>query len=244
MRFSVIVPTYMEEKYIGRCLEAIADQSYPREKYEIIVSDSNSKDNTINIAKRNAKVLVTDKRGISLGRNLGAKEARGEVLVFIDADVVVDKNFLQIIDDALKEGLIGASGIWYPRDGEFLQRALFHIAVGLMVFLDILGKRFYPAMCVAYVRDAFFKVNGFNEGLGMEEDLDLSRRISRLGKCAVVKAYATVSTRRLHRNTFATVMFHALNTVKYLMGMTPSSYYPKEEEVKNWKDLWKLLKRN
>lgn len=234
----------MEERYIGPCLEAIDAQTYPRDKYEIIVSDADSKDATIAVAKKHAKVVVTSKRGIALGRNVGAKEAIGEVFVFIDADVIIGKDFLQTIDLALREGLVGASGIWYPRDGGLLQRVLFHVAVGLMVFLDMFGQRFYPAMCVAYERSAFFKVGGFREELGMEEDLDLSRRISKVGKCAVVKAYATVSTRRLHRNTLATVAFHAINTAKYMLGRKPSSYYPKEEEVKSWKDLWKLSKRS
>ncbi|MEM5873123.1 MAG: glycosyltransferase, partial [Candidatus Aenigmatarchaeota archaeon] len=67
-KISVIIPTYNEEKYIEDTLLSIKYQrfNYP---YEIIVSDSNSKDKTIEIAKKYAnKIIITKKRGISIGR--------------------------------------------------------------------------------------------------------------------------------------------------------------------------------
>jgi len=51
-KISVIVPTYNEEKFIGKCLKALNTQTLPRDEYEIIVSDSSSTDRTVKIAKK------------------------------------------------------------------------------------------------------------------------------------------------------------------------------------------------
>jgi glycosyltransferase involved in cell wall biosynthesis len=91
---SVIIPTLNEEKYIETTLLSIKNQDY-KGKYEIIVVDSNSKDKTVKIARKYAdKVIVTKRRGVSVGRNIGAEVAKGEILLFVDADTTLLPNVI------------------------------------------------------------------------------------------------------------------------------------------------------
>jgi glycosyltransferase involved in cell wall biosynthesis len=98
MKVSVIIPTYNEEKVIKDCLESLFLQSY--KDMEIIVIDDGSKDNTLNILsemKSSTKINVLKQahKGPGMARNLGALSAKGEILVFIDADMTFDEGFIK-----------------------------------------------------------------------------------------------------------------------------------------------------
>ena len=86
---SVIVPTKEEENYIEDTLKAIRNQSYSN--IEIIVSDGCSSDNTIQRAKKLAdQIVINPKISTSAGKNLGARNANGDLLVFVDADTLLE----------------------------------------------------------------------------------------------------------------------------------------------------------
>ncbi|MDI6642623.1 MAG: glycosyltransferase, partial [Candidatus Hodarchaeaceae archaeon] len=99
---SVIIPTLNEGKYLDRTLLAIKGQRYGGE-VEIIVSDSSSEDDTQEIARRyGAKVIASERRGPAAGRNRGAQAAKGDILVFIDADTTPSENLFARINDVLE----------------------------------------------------------------------------------------------------------------------------------------------
>jgi glycosyltransferase involved in cell wall biosynthesis len=76
MKVSVIIPTYNEENYIKNCILALRNQDYKGE-YEIIVSDGNSKDNTVKIAKKFAdKVVVCEKKRNCLSEECWCKSSK------------------------------------------------------------------------------------------------------------------------------------------------------------------------
>lgn len=94
MRVSVIIPAFNEEAEIGRCLKSLQQQTL-KDK-EIIVVDDGSTDKTQEIVQQfSVKLLAQSHLGPGRARNLGAKEARGEILVFVDADMTFDKKFLE-----------------------------------------------------------------------------------------------------------------------------------------------------
>src|SRR5437867_2701970 len=99
---SVIIPSLNEENYIEKSLKSVKAQDYKND-IEIIVADSNSKDNTAKIARKYAKVIVTKRKGISVGRNVGAKKARGEILLFLDADTILMPNVVSEVVRYLEE---------------------------------------------------------------------------------------------------------------------------------------------
>ncbi len=245
MKFSVIVPTYNESGCIAICLESIRGQDFPRAQFEIIVSDSSSTDGTAEIAKPLAdRVVITEKRGIAHGRNYGAQHAAGDILAFADADVMLDKNFLKEMETAFQEkGVVGVTGIGLPGDGGLFQRAVYRGTYLLVRLFDFFGMPFYPGLCVAYRKDAFERINGFREDFGIVEDLDLTKRISELGKCKVRKtATAMVSTRRIQKHALSTIGFHIYSDLRYLFTGRAAKVYPKVEELNSPLDLWRINK--
>ncbi|MGB2869692.1 MAG: glycosyltransferase [Bacteroidota bacterium] len=243
MKFSVVIPTYLEELYLASCLEAIGKQQYERKEFEIIVSDSQSSDGTERVAKERAdRVVSTPQRGIAHGRNIGAKETAGEFLVFVDADVHLGAEFLARCEKAFRdENVVGMTGIAKPEGGTVLQRLTYRMTYLLVRVFQAFGLSLYPGLCVAYRRKAFETVGGFREDFGVVEDLDLSRRVSKLGRCVVdSQAVATVSTRRLRKFGLSTVLFHVYNDLRYLLTGNAARFYPKTEETNSWLDIWRV----
>jgi len=95
-KISVIIPTYNEETNIKKSLIAVKKQrcNIP---YEIIVADGQSSDETVSIAKKFAKVYIAPKKGKSFQVNYVVPKTSGDLLVFLDADTLIDEFFLQKI---------------------------------------------------------------------------------------------------------------------------------------------------
>lgn len=245
MEFTIIIPTYKEEEYIERCLRSVLEQDYDRSEYEIIVSDANSPDKTSAIARKFAdKVIIDDRKGIAYGRNVGARNAIGNILVFIDADVTLLPSFLRQCHKVFSnQTIVGMTGVARPSDGEIPQRFIYHCTYWLVRLFDIIGMSLFPGICVAFRRSVFLQAGGFREDFGVVEDLDLSRRISHIGKCIVNShAQASVSTRRLKKHWFSITLFHIYTDLKYLFTGYAPLQYPKVEEINSWYDLWKQSK--
>ena len=100
---SIIIPTLNEKKYLPKLLESLKKQTY--RDYEMIVADNGSKDRTRDIAKSyGCKVVMGGLPAV--GRNNGAKAAKGDYLLFLDADVVLPKNFLKKFYSEFEEEFI------------------------------------------------------------------------------------------------------------------------------------------
>jgi len=242
MLFSIIVPTYNEEKYIEQCLQSLQHQNVDRAEFEIIVSDGASSDSTHTLAAKLAdRIVVNEKRGASVQRNYGAQQARGEIFVFIDADTHLDSNFLAALKEEFADKKVAAvSGIAYPADGKIPQRLVYRATYVLMQVLHTMNLSLFPAMCVAYRRQAFIDAGGFREDFTTLEDLDLSKRVSKSGDTKIAtRAHAFSSTRRIHKHLVTTVAYHIFCDIRYLLTGKGPKRYPKVEELQSWRDLWK-----
>lgn len=100
MKFSIIVPVYNAEKYIGRCVSSILKQSY--NDYEIIVVNDGSTDNTIEELNKfkdsKIKIISIENSGVSNSRNIGLDLATGDIIGFVDADDYIDSELLEIVN--------------------------------------------------------------------------------------------------------------------------------------------------
>lgn len=96
---SIIIPARNEEKNIIDILNSIK-HNYYKNKYEVIVVDGNSEDKTPEIARKmGAKVIEqTGKLGVGNARNVGWKNAKGDIIVFLEADHIIGKNFINEVD--------------------------------------------------------------------------------------------------------------------------------------------------
>lgn len=94
---SVIVPAYNAETEIGACLGALLNQTYPRDKYEIVVVDNNSADGTAHVIRSYPVRAVSERRKQSsyAARNAGVRAAKGEIFAFTDADCIPSPDWIR-----------------------------------------------------------------------------------------------------------------------------------------------------
>lgn len=97
-QFSVIVPVYNVEKYIGRCIESILEQTFG--DFELILVDDGSSDRSFEVCNqyllkdKRIKMIHQENKGVSAARNTGLKEATGKYIVFVDGDDTIERFFL------------------------------------------------------------------------------------------------------------------------------------------------------
>ena len=106
---AVVVPARNAAGSLADCLEALRTQQVPGERGELIVVDDCSTDDTAKIAAaRGAQVLMADGRGPAAARNLGARAARDEILIFLDADTAPEPGWLDAMLEPFKDATIVA----------------------------------------------------------------------------------------------------------------------------------------
>ncbi|MGH9905172.1 MAG: glycosyltransferase family 2 protein [Pyrinomonadaceae bacterium] len=184
---SVIVPVYNGDKFLSRCLQALtapADLTY-----EVIVVDDCSTDKSAEISRQfGAHVLnMPHQSGPAGARNLGAQHARGEILFFVDADVVVQPDSLErVAMDFLKNPDVAAVFGSYddePAEKNFISqyKNLFHHFVHQQSSKD--AETFW-AGCGAIRRAVFLAVGGYNPERYPRpaiEDIELGYRMRAVG---------------------------------------------------------------
>jgi glycosyltransferase involved in cell wall biosynthesis len=184
-KVSVIIPAFNEEKFLGNCLLSLKEQNF--KDFEIIVVDNNSTDKTTEIAKKFGAILVSEKnQGVAFARNKGAKIAKGEILAFTDADTILPKNWLSRIREEFKRDkeLIAFGGSCQFYSGPISLKLASKFLLKPFLILDKFFSGGFNLMgCnMAIKREAFFKVGGFNENLKLNEDVEISYRLRKMGK--------------------------------------------------------------
>ena len=106
VQISVIIPVYNQERFIGRCLRSILNQSIPRKEYEIILIDDASKDNTLEVIKKylsDIELIQHDEnKGLPASLNTGIKQANGRFIIRLDSDDYVHYEYLNLLSLYLK----------------------------------------------------------------------------------------------------------------------------------------------
>ena len=199
MKISVVIPTLNEGKY----LEPTLFHLKRLKPYEIIVADSHSKDNTAKIAKRYGARIVQAKRGAaSYGRNAGGHAAKGDIIVFIDADSIVFPNILDVIKKDFKSRkIVGWTCTIYGFTPSWKEQIIYNMSNNLVDFLTTYVKKPHaPGIMIAVRKSAFEKVNGFDENLRVMEDHDFAIRVGKLGTFKFSKETCVyTSTRRMDK---------------------------------------------
>ena len=177
---SIIIPTYNEEENIASCLNSLLEQSH--QNFEILVVDDGSKDKTkaivSEIIKENKqiKLLKGEHKGPGTSRNLGAKKSKGKILIFVDADMTFDKDYLKfLIKPILEEKSIGTEdgfqlasnlkNVWSRCWGKYANTRLENIKK--------YDKKGAPDGYIfrAILREEFEKMGGFDPKYGYADDM-------------------------------------------------------------------------
>ncbi len=205
MKFSILIPTLNEEKYIGKLLQSLVEQTY--KDFEVIVVDGNSEDKTIEIIesfkdKLNVKALKAEKRGVSCQRNFAAANAKADHLVFFDADVNPEPSFIEKVNSYISVNDVDILTSWnIPISDKKVDEFLYWVFN--QFYLEPLKHRF-PAAVGTFIyvkKESFNSVGGFHEEINLAEDFDLVRRMFKKGfKYALLKDPAIkFSVRRMEK---------------------------------------------
>ena len=105
MDFSIVVPFFNAEKFIERCVQALVAQTFPADRYEILMVDNNSQDSSAGIVRRfeRVKLLQETEQGSYAARNRGIQDARGSIVAFTDPDCVPREDWLEQIGRAMAQ---------------------------------------------------------------------------------------------------------------------------------------------
>lgn len=237
---SIIITTKNEDAVIGNLIKSILKQTYQR--YEILLVDNNSNDNTLAVAKKFKKVKVFQygpER--SAQRNFGAKKARGDYLFFLDADMELTPN---VLDDCVRkiEGQ-KVTEIVVPEQSKW---------INFWGKVKAFERSFYsekgdPVTDAArfFSKEIFNKVGGYDESITGPEDWDLPDRIReagfRVGRSTEIIYHheQNLSLVTLFKKKF----YYGLNAHKYLSkhhipALSPKTvYFLRPLFYKNWMKL-------
>ncbi len=218
-KYSVIIPTLNEEKYLPPVLEHLKNID---EDLEIIIADGGSEDNTVKMAEKfNVKVCKSEKgKGIQL--NNGAGYATGNVLIFLHADTFLPVNAFSLINEYLLVRKVDIAAFKMKFDK---QSFLMDIYSWFTKFDSIFTT--FGDQAIVIRRDFFNKLNGF-PNLTIFEDVELCRKARRKTKIYKLPAFVTTSARRfIRKGILKTQLLNGLYIMGYLIGVSPARIYKK-----------------
>lgn len=211
---SVVITTKNEEKNIENCLKSLLTQSYPSDKLEIIVVDNNSTDrtkevvrafkqSTLKLYKLSNFQLFNWGPERSAQRNFGAKQAKGEYYLYLDADMTLSPNVIEECVDKFiklesckvhKESKLSTLKTLNFKTGGLVGLYIPEIVMGDSFWSKVrrFERSFYNATvidCVRFVRvKDFLAVQGFDETMSGPEDWDFDKKIRARGKVDIIKS--------------------------------------------------------
>jgi len=192
---SFVIPAHNEEPMLAATLTAIHSAATACTiEYEVVVADDASTDRTAQIADElNARVVSVQHRQIAATRNSGARASGGEMIVFVDADTLINEKVLRAALTAVANGAIGG-GAAVRFDGEvpLYARVLIPRMTATMRWTRLAAGCF-----VFCTRPAFEAAGGFDERLFGAEELALSIALKKLGRFVILREAVLTSGRKL-----------------------------------------------
>jgi len=192
---SFVIPAHNEELLLGRTLAAIhAAARRVGTPYEIVVADDASTDRTAAVAaEHGARVVAVRNRQIAATRNAGARAASGDILIFVDADTIVNPAVVSSTLSALAAGAV-AGGAAMRLDGKV---PLYGRVLTSIVLTGMRAGRLAAGCYLFCSRAAFEAAGGFDERLFAAEEIALSRALQRHGRMVILRDAVETSGRKL-----------------------------------------------
>lgn len=187
---SVIIPCLNEEENIGTLLQELFDQRFSS-AMEILIVDGKSNDLTrkivIDYIKRHKKksfsirLLSSKVRNVSYQRNLGAKKADYERLLFLDADVLLPPDFLKKTLDEINKRRLDLAGCYLqPKSDKIIDKA-YHGVMNLFLKASQFLFPHMPGFCIFSTKTAHKRITGFDKTIKLAEDIDYLKRAKSAG---------------------------------------------------------------
>ena len=232
---SVVVPSHNEEKYIGKCLQSLKNQSLEKSKFEIIVVDNASTDKTAKIAKRfNVKVVKEKRLGVGYARQKGLENAKGEIVAFTDADTVLPKHWLKrILQDFSKNSkavAVFGQNFFVDDEGRRRPHWLFYKFMNSYTKLILrLGKPMIGGANCAAKREALLSVGSFDERYQISEDLMIGQKLIKKGEIIYNPSNIVYTSFRAIERSFLSHIRGALDHIRVVWLKKDLVYRTREE---------------
>lgn len=213
MRYSVIIPVYNRPKEVDELLESLCAQTFT--DFEVIVVEDGSSETSESICEKyksqlDLKYFFKPNSGPGPSRNYGAERSSGEYLIILDSDVIVPKDYLQHIEDALKIDPTDAFGGPDRAHESFapIQKAINYSMTSFFTTGGIRGgkqkmDKFYPRSFNMGIRSSLFQQVGGFAPIRYGEDIDLSTRLFKAGcDCRLLPEAYVYHKRRVKFSSF------------------------------------------
>ena len=191
---SVVIPMRNEEKYIKKCLVSFIKQDYPNDRFEIIVVDGQSEDNSSNIVaevmdtNNNIYMVENEKKITPIALNIGVKHAKGDIIIIFSSHGFADSNFLTNNVKVHIKNKVDCVGGTIKTIGEDFQSKAISLAqssvfgVGNSLFRYSNKAQFVDTVAFgAYSKDVFNEIGYFDETLVRNQDFEFNHRIIKNG---------------------------------------------------------------
>ena len=188
--FSIVIPTYNRKPILEKCLLALEDQDYAGD-YEVVVVDDGSTDGTVDWLKAqqaigklaHVQLFCQDHQGPSAARNLGVEQSKGDIIIFIDSDLVVLSGFLSAHDAKLQLGRSQTGGDRFFTYGRVVNTANFENPTQEPYKITDYSAAFFATGNVAIAKHWLVEAGLFDTGFQLYgwEDLELGVRLKNLG---------------------------------------------------------------
>ena len=196
---SFIVPAYNEELELPQTLAAIrAASEKSGETYEIIVADDGSTDSTATLATlAGARVVKIQRRQIAAARNAGAREARGDILFFVDADTHIAAGHVTGALNILRSGCAGG-GARMVVDGDISR----WMRAGTVLFCAVYFAANLGAGAFLFTTRANFeRIGGFDEQYFAGEEIYFTKALKKIGRFCLLREPVVTSGRKLRMHS-------------------------------------------
>jgi cellulose synthase/poly-beta-1,6-N-acetylglucosamine synthase-like glycosyltransferase len=197
---SVIVPVRDGESTIADCLDAILANDYPPDRREVLVVDNGSSDRTAALIQaRPVRYLHEPRRGVSHARNQGIAESDGEILAFVDADCLVEPQWLTELARAFDDPEVGAvaGDLQHAPPSTPAERQSARLLGNWQRFAFNSNPAYPITANAAYRRDVIDRIGAFDPHMTRAQDVELGLRFQQHSDLRL--AYAEHATAR-HRN--------------------------------------------
>lgn len=254
-RFSIVIPCYNEESYIGDTLKSLQDQTFD-DNFEIIVVDNNSTDRSAAIARQHgARVILEVKSGVCWARQAGTEAASGEIIISSDADTIFAPDWLQKIDATFKRNkkYVAVAGPCIYRSGPYWGKVYPKILFGAVnSYTLFFGHPFYAtATNIAFKKSVWSGYDVHSPQGG--DELGLLHQLKKQGRIAFANDNPVyTSARRLKRglfyNIFVTFFYYYLMGYyvdrifkRTVIGSAPAYRFNNDEETSGMKNRLKNI---